>query len=332
MLRNFFVCTAILFTANLLADGQQKAVLITGASSGLGRAATEHLAAKGYHVYAGARKDADMAALNALDNVTAVRLDVTDQEQIAAAVAFVESEGRGLWGLVNNAGINVIDPLIEAREEDLEFIFDVNVYGVFRVTKAFAPVLIKSKGRIVNMSSISGILSGGFVGYGMYSMTKHAVEAYSDSLAFEMAPLGVNVIAVEPGNYNSQIGDSRCKRMLSGIDERNYTYFKEEMNQYVQWCRQRIEEGQRPEAADPVDVSLAIEQALFSEDPKEHYMVVPEQFQGDIVIWKQLEELLWLNKDHNYSLSRDQIIELMDLESGVINEGKPRTFPGPPSD
>lgn len=100
-----------------------------------------------------------MAALNAIDNVTAVRLDVTRPEQIAAAVQLVEREGRGLWGLVNNAGINVIDPLIEAREEDLEVIFDVNVYGIFRVTKAFAPMIIKSRGRIVNISSISGVLS-----------------------------------------------------------------------------------------------------------------------------------------------------------------------------
>jgi len=320
--------------SNLPAWGEenQRAVLITGASSGLGRAATEHLASKGYYVYAGARKAVDIAALNAIENVTAVGLDVTKPDEIAAAVEFVESEGRGLWGLVNNAGINVIDPLIEAREEDLEFIFDVNVYGVFRVTKAFAPMIIKSRGRIVNISSISGVLSGGFVGYGMYSMTKHAVEAYTDSLAFEMAPLGVKAIAVEPGNYDSKIGDSRCKRMLSGIDQRSYTYFEKDMNQYLEWCRLRVEEGRRPEAADPMDVSLAIENALFSETPKEHYMVVPDKFQGDIVIWKLLEEMLWLNKDHQYGLSREEIIKLMDQEAGVINEGKPRTFPGPGPD
>lgn len=332
MLRMLLVCTAVLFTFDALAESQEKAVLITGASSGLGRAATEHLAAKGYYVYAGARKDADMQALNAIENVTAVRLDVTRPEQIAAAVELVENEGRGLWGVVNNAGINVIDPLIEARERDLEFIFDVNVYGIFRVTRAFAPMIIKSGGRIVNISSISGVLSGGYVGYGMYSMTKHAVEAYTDSLAFEMAPLGVKAIAIEPGNYASKIGDSRCQRMLSGIDERRYTYFKEQMNRYVEWCRQRIEEGQRPDAADPVDVALAVEHALFNEEPKEHYLVVPDKFQGDIVIWKLLEELLWLNKDHKYGMSREQIIEMLDQESGVINEGKPRTFPGPAPD
>lgn len=330
MIRVLLVCSAFLFTANVLAASQDKAVLITGATSGLGRAAAEHLAAKGYYVYAGARKDADMAELNAIENVTAVRLDVTSPEQIAAAVEFVKGEGRGLWGLVNNAGVNVVDPMIEAREEDLEFVFDVNVYGMFRVTKAFAPLIIEAKGRIVNISSISGVLSGGFVGYGMYNMSKHAVEAYTDTLAFEMAQLGVKAIAIEPGSYASKIGDSRCERMLSGVDQRSYTYFKESMDQYAQWCRERIEEGQRPDAPDPVDVALAVEQALFSEEPKEHYLVVADKFEGDIVIWKLLEELLWLNKDHKYSLSREQIIEMFDQESGVINEGKPRTFPGPP--
>lgn len=332
MIQKLLVITLFLFSVNAFADSHKKAVLITGASSGLGRAATEHLAARGYHVYAGARKDADIQALNAIENVTAVRLDVTSPEQIAAAVELVAQGDRGLWGLVNNAGINVIDPLIEAREEDLEFIFDVNVYGIFRVTKAFAPMIIESGGRIVNISSISGVLSGGYVGYGMYTMTKHAVEAYTDSLDFELAPLGVRAIAVEPGNYQSKIGDSRCRRMLSGIDARSYTYFEKQMNQYVQWCRERIEEGQQPQSAEPIEVSLAIEHALFSDEPKEHYMVVPDQFQGDIVIWKLLEEMLWLNKDHKYSLDREEILKLMDQEAGVVNDGNPRVFPGPDPD
>ncbi|HKJ16089.1 MAG TPA: SDR family oxidoreductase [Xanthomonadales bacterium] len=332
MIRTVLVITLLLFASGAVAESQQKAVLITGASSGLGRAAAEYLAGKGYHVYAGARKDADMQALNAIENVTAVRLDVTSAEQIAAAVEMVRNEGRGLWGLVNNAGINVIDPLIEAREEDLEFIFDVNVYGIFRVTRAFAPMIIESKGRIVNISSISGILSGGFVGYGMYTMTKHAVEAYTDSLDFEMAPLGVRAIAVEPGNYSSKIGESRCRRMLNNADDRTYTYFQAEMDQYAEWCKQRLEQGQSPEAGDPVEVARAIEHALFNDEPKDHYMVVPVKYQGDIVVWKLLEEMLWLNKDHKYSMSRDEIIKMMDQEYGVIYEGKPRTFPGPTQD
>ncbi len=90
----------------------RKAVLITGASSGIGRAAAEKLAAEGYFVYAGARKAADIDELNEIDGIMAVRLDVTAQEEIDDAVALIESQGRGLWGIVNNAGINIIDPMI----------------------------------------------------------------------------------------------------------------------------------------------------------------------------------------------------------------------------
>jgi NAD(P)-dependent dehydrogenase (short-subunit alcohol dehydrogenase family) len=188
-------------------DAPQKAVLITGASTGIGRHATEYLAAEGYFVYAGARKAADIDALNKIDNVMAVRLDVTVWDEINAAVALIEAEGRGLWGVVNNAGVNVVAPLIEIDESELNFLFDVNVYGPYRITKAFAPLIIEAQGRIVNISSISGILSGG--GYGIYSMSKHAIEAYTDSLAMEMDQLGVKVSAIEPGNYSSEIGLTR---------------------------------------------------------------------------------------------------------------------------
>ena len=149
----------------------QKAVLITGASSGIGRNAAERLAAAGYFVYAGARKAADIDELNKIDNVMAVRLDVTKQDEIDAAVELIQKEVRGVWGVVNNAGVNVVAPLIEADVSELEFLFDVNVYGVFRITKAFSPLVIESQGRIVNISSISGFLSG--AAYGMYSASKH---------------------------------------------------------------------------------------------------------------------------------------------------------------
>jgi NAD(P)-dependent dehydrogenase (short-subunit alcohol dehydrogenase family) len=134
------------------ADGK-KAVLVTGASTGIGRLTAETLAADGYLVYAGARKQSDMDALDAIDNVQAIRLDVTKQDEIDAAVQTVRKNGHGLWGVVNNAGINRIDPLIEIDMDDLEVLFDVNVFGVVRVTKSFAPLLIESGGRVVVVSS-----------------------------------------------------------------------------------------------------------------------------------------------------------------------------------
>ena len=136
--------------------GDQKAVLVTGASTGIGRDIAETLARDGYFVYAGARKQKDLDALNAIENIQAVRLDVTIQSEIDAAVETVRKGGKGLHGLINNAGIFVGGPLIEISMDDFHWLMDVNVYGVVRVTKAFAPMIIESKGRISTVGSISG--------------------------------------------------------------------------------------------------------------------------------------------------------------------------------
>ena len=185
-------------------DSGQKAILVTGASSGIGRNIAETLASSGYFVYAGARKQADLDALNEIPNIKAVRLDVTKQHEIDAAVETVRAGGKGLYGLVNNAGIVTLGPIVEIDEEELTWILDVNVVGVYRVTKAFAPLIIESKGRISNISSISGVLSGMF--WAPYSMSKHAIEAYTDSLSREMSLFDVKVSAINPGNYRSKIG------------------------------------------------------------------------------------------------------------------------------
>ncbi len=230
--------------------GGQKAVLITGASSGIGRMTAERLARSGYFVYAGARSETDLAELDAIPNIASVRLDVTRPDEIDAAVQWVGNQGRGLWGVVNNAGVNVEAPLIEADEADLEFLFQVNVYGVFRVTAAFAPLVIESGGRIVNISSISGVLSG--AGNGMYSMSKHAIEAYTDSLAAELQPLGVHVAAIEPGNFHTEIGVSRCNRLLENPTAGPYRYFEDHRQQQIRRCRAWLESG-APDASPPPD-------------------------------------------------------------------------------
>lgn len=214
---------ATLLLLPLLSDAQtppaetkatpQKAVLVTGASTGIGRKISERLAADGYFVYAGARKEKDLAELDAIENVDSVRLDVTKPEEIAAAVETITKAGRGLYGLVNNAGIAITGPLAETTEEDFDFLFDVNVYGSYRVTRAFSPLIVQSQGRITTIGSISGILSARNLG--VYSMSKHAIEAFADALAAEMAPVGVKVSVIEPGNYRSEIGATAAKR--SGV-------------------------------------------------------------------------------------------------------------------
>ena len=314
--------------ANADSNVDQKAVLITGASTGIGRLTAERLAEAGYFVYAGARKQKDLDELNAIDNIMAVRLDVTVQEEIDAAVELIESEGRGLWGLVNNAGVNHIDPLIEAEDWTMEFIFDVNVYGVVRVTRAFAPLIIESEGRIVNISSIAGVLSGGLTGYGFYFMSKHALEAYSDQLAFELMKFGIHVAAVEPGSFASNIGVSRCKKMLANEGEREYRYYADELNQYLDGCRERLSDEYVQDSPEPDVVAEAIEHALFAESPKEHYLVVGEPFEARITIGKLVEELVHMNEGHAETFSRDELIQMLDGEEARLRGEKPPGMPG----
>jgi len=304
------ICFALLLAVTTPAYGDettsQKAVLVTGASTGIGRKITEKLAAEGHFVYAGARKDKDIDALNQIENVQAVRLDVTIQEDIDAAVETVETGGLGLYAVVNNAGVNVLAPLIEIDEAELDFLFDVNIYGPYRITKAFAPLIIESQGRINNISSISGTLSGPL--YGIYSMSKHALEAYTDTLAIEMGLLGVKVSAVEPGNYKTNIFHNRCDRMLARGYSAEGSRFEEFVAPRVEMCKNRPNDPD-PE---PDQVADAVLHALFDENPKEHYLVVPEQQQAEWTIRKAVEELVSLNEDHEFSYNRDELIKMLD--------------------
>jgi NAD(P)-dependent dehydrogenase (short-subunit alcohol dehydrogenase family) len=291
-------------TAEAGSKAAQRAVLVTGASSGIGRRITEVLADRGVFVYAGARKQKDLDELDAMENVKAIRLDVTIQEEIDAAVETIGNEGRGLWGVVNNAGVAIVAPLIEVEESELDFLFDVNIYGPYRITKAFAPMIIESKGRITTISSISGILSGPL--FGPYSMSKHAMEAYGDSLAREMQRFEVKVSLVEPGNYQSKIGETLLKRMQKkGIDIDESPYQKE-----MQYMIDRM--GSDEKEKDPLEVAEAVYHALFDDNPKMRYMVVPNERQAEITIKKAMAEMVQLNQDQPYTYDRDALIAMLD--------------------
>ena len=285
-------------------SNDQKAILITGASTGIGRNMAETLAAEGYFVYAGARKRADIDELSAIDNIQGIRLDVTVQEEIEAAVQHIQDQGRGLFGLVNNAGVAVIWPLIEIDEDDMQFQMDVNVFGPYRVTRAFAPLIIESKGRITTTGSISGILSGSLAG--PYSMSKHAVEAFTDSLAREMQKFGVEVSVIEPGNYNSAIIDNLMRRVEARGQSAEDSLYEEEMNRFLS-SFESIDEDKQPD-----EVSAALLEFLGDDNPKRRYMVVPNEDQASITIRKAIEELVQLNERHKYSYDRDALIAMID--------------------
>ena len=285
---------------------KQRAVLVIGASTGIGRKIAEVLAEQGHFVYAGARKQADLDALNAIENIQAIKLDVTVQEQIDAAVATVSDGGRGLYGLVNNAGIYIGGPLADVDLDELQWLMDVNVYGVYRVTQAFAPMIIEEKGRITTVGSIAGTLSGKFSGH--YSMSKHAIEAYTDALAAEMAALDVHVSVIEPGNYDSKIADTAKARLTTKKDE----YAKEGspfVEDFDKWINQPWD---RSQYKDPGEVADAAMHALFDDKPYRRYMVVPNEQEAGWTIGKQIEELVQLNEYQAYSYSREELIEMLD--------------------
>ncbi len=266
-----------------------KAILVTGASTGIGRKITERLAAHEYLVYAGARKDSDLQALGAIKNVRPIRLDVTKPEDIDAAVQAVAQAGRGLYGLVNNAGIYADGPVIDTSPEEFDLLMKVNLYGPYRVTRAFAPLIKASHGRIVNIGSISGIVNE--TGSGVYQMSKHAIETFAATMAQELAPAGVLVSVVEPGSYKSEI--------MRNTASRSGTLTQQDVDD---WAK----------LTEPDDVAAAVEMALFDPAPKHRYMVVPNEHQAELTIKAQIEQLVQLNEGQRYTYDRATLIKMLD--------------------
>jgi NAD(P)-dependent dehydrogenase (short-subunit alcohol dehydrogenase family) len=229
---------------------------------------------------------------------------VTVASDIAAAVETVRRGGRGLYGVVNNAGIAVLAPLINVEERELQSIFDVNVFGPYRITKAFAPLLIESKGRIVTISSISGILSGPF--FGPYSMTKHAMEAFGDALAAEMARFEVKSSLVEPGNYKSEIGRNTMTQAEAALERMMGTPFEQQARNMVAAM------GNYDNYPEPDDVAAAVAHALTDPAPKMRYMVVATPRQAEVTIRKAIDEMVQLNQSHQYSYDREALIRMLD--------------------
>jgi NAD(P)-dependent dehydrogenase (short-subunit alcohol dehydrogenase family) len=280
-------------------------ILVTGASTGIGRHLTETLAGNGYHVYAGARKDKDLAALDAVDNVTAVQLDVTKQDQVDAAVEMIKKKGTGLYALVNNAGVGGGGEVVDTPIEDQTFVYAVNVEGVYRTTQAFAPMVIESKGRIITTGSIAGTVSS-FSGFSAYSGSKHWIEAYTDSLATEMEPHGVTVSVIEPGNYKSNIRRSSVARVAELTKAAGGEVTEEMKAAYEATAKRELS------LKEPDEVSEAFMHALFDDNPLRRYMVVPNADEQAFTIGTKVNELVQLNQRGPYSYSRDELIKMLD--------------------
>jgi NAD(P)-dependent dehydrogenase (short-subunit alcohol dehydrogenase family) len=179
--------------------------LITGCSSGIGRATAELLAAQGELVYATARRLESISELETR-GCKLLQLDVTDETTMKEAVAEIESEHGSVGILVNNAGFGLHGAAEETPLEDVRSQFETNFFGLVRLTQLVLPAMRRQRwGRIVNVSSMGGKIT--FPGGAYYHSTKHALEAFSDALRFELRPFGVDVIVVEPGLIKTRFGE-----------------------------------------------------------------------------------------------------------------------------
>ena len=188
----------------------QLRVLVTGASSGIGRAAAVEFARRGHLVFAAARREEVLADLaSATPNIEAVGLDVTDTDSVRHAWAKIEAStgGAGVDVLVNNAGFALSGPIETLADADVRRQFATNVFGLLTLTRTVLPAMrARGSGRIINISSIVGRTS--FPGMGAYGATKYSVEALSDALRQEVAGFGVKVVIIEPGFVATNIGEA----------------------------------------------------------------------------------------------------------------------------
>ena len=244
-------------------------VLVTGASTGIGRTTAEHLKARGFHVIAGVRKEADGKAL-ADQGIEIALIDVTDSATIEATAKQVGD--RPLAGLVNNAGIPSGGPLEYLPLDKLRQVLEVNVIGLVATTQAMLPALRRGTGRVVNISSISGRVSSPFVG--PYSASKFAVEALSDAWRQELAPWGLKVISVEPGSVATPI----WTKAAGEVAEAQETYSPEALERYASamTAMDGILARLDKMGIAPVRVAKVIEKALTVRNPRPRYLVGPD--------------------------------------------------------
>lgn len=275
-------------------------VLITGCSSGIGLATACLLASRGVPVYATVRTEADAARLAQIDGVEPIVCDVTDDAQVRRLREAVDARGAGLWGLVHNAGIGHVAPLTETPLDDLRAVFEVNVFGVHRVTNALQDLIVAAAGRIVTLSSISGTLTPATMG--PYSMSKHALEAYTDALAKQLAGRGVHVCAVAPGNFASAILTNLVQRFSA--PEGASDDLKELYAPGADTSRARFP---GPEA-----VAEAIHAALFDEDPLERYLVTPDEDEARRTLEGAAREWSRMNRSTPHRWSRARLADVLD--------------------
>jgi NAD(P)-dependent dehydrogenase (short-subunit alcohol dehydrogenase family) len=257
-----------------------EAVLVTGASSGIGEDAARTLAQRGFIVFAGVRNDADGARVATLhDNIRPVLLDVTNADHVAAAAETVAERGIPLRALVNNAGIAIGGPLEYLPLAELRRVFDVNLFGQIAVMQALLPLLRQTRGRLVFVGSISGRLAAPFVG--PYSASKFALRAVADALRIELRPAGIGVSLIEPGAVKTPIwkkGRESRQRLLA-------LFPPQALERYGAALEKLFAVTEREERVGmPVDrVSVAIVHAVTAPRPRATYLLGTPAKAGSVI-------------------------------------------------
>jgi len=243
---------------------------ITGCSTGFGRELASHMLGLGYRTVVTARNPADVKDLAAKGEALVLKLDVTDQSQIDAAIKAAEKQFGGIDVLVNNAGIGYFAAVEESEEKEVRRMFEINVFGMSRMIQAALPGMRRRrKGFIVNISSVAGLRS--FPSLGFYNATKFAVEGLSEALWQEVEPLGIKVMLVEPSGFRTDWAGRSANESKKQIPDYAATagVWRSEM---------RADSGKQP--GDPVRAAKAIVEAVASLNPPHHLLLGNDAFEG----------------------------------------------------
>ncbi len=271
----------------------RNAIVVTGASSGIGRACALKLDAEGYRVFATVRTANDAESLRQVSpSIAPIFADVTNGTSIAAAASTVAQEvgESGLMGLVNNAGIYVPGPMELIAENDLRRQFEINVFGLVRVTQAFLPLIRKARGRIINVGSVGGRITMPFGG--ALCASKYAVEAINDALRLELHPWGIHVVLIAPASISSPavdrlVGDSEAViQQFTAEGDRRYT---RAFRNFVRIAVAREKNGSPPEV-----VAEAVFKALTARSPRTRYPV--GEHARPLTLMPRILPARWLDK------------------------------------
>ncbi len=245
------------------------AVVVTGTSSGIGKAIVEQLADNGFKIFATVRNQADLKALETRRDVRGVICDITDHASITKASEVVTSSGMRLEGLVNNAGIAIGGPLEHLPLDAFRKQFEVNVIGSLAVTQAFLPQLRAARGRLIFIGSVAGRIAMPFIG--PYSASKFALRALSDALRIELGHAGIRVSLIEPGSVRTPIW-SKGREGKATLEERLGTAGAEHYGEALRALMRQTEQEERI-GMPPERVAQIVFTALTARRPRAHYIV-----------------------------------------------------------